>query len=308
MNEKVLLAVQEDVLAKLLSEAELSTVPGVLQRKLLTSASTPIPFLWMTERNGKIGTGYLVQMPHIEADVKETGIGDCTLVVPIITFEMPNLAQAAVNGSRMTSEEIALIIRRLMRGFVLDGILSFFTEGNSIEPTAFEDENGKLSDLVSYVVNIKGRFRSPSDSRVGTPTISETSLSVTLANATGFSAANIYYTADGSFPGTGNAGIQGGNIVANGAVYDSHGHYAAATAAGARYIITDAVGAVTVITASGSTYALAGAAGTAVTQAFHMAAVQPYSAPFTVTSGTVVRFAAYLSGYSGSIAVNRTII
>lgn len=235
MSERVLIALQDDCLDKLQSEAAFATVNLVSQRKFLTSSMAELSSCWLTARGNKQGTAIIVGMPYIEDDLQQTGVSDATVAIPFYVFEQPDLAQST-GGPQLHAEELAITLRKLMRGFVFDGVCSLFTEGRSIVPAEPPADN---TDVVCYEVTLKGRLRMPAESRVAVPTIAEAALTVTLTNQT--SGATIYYTTDGSFPGAGNS------------------------------------------------------------------AAHVYSTPFTVTSGTVVRFAAYKTGLSGSHVVQRTI-
>jgi len=229
--DRILLQLQEDLTAKLLSEAALAKVNIVSLRKLLIDSTVDVSMAWLTPRAGKLGTGIVVGMPGFTEELKETGLSDVTVEVPIFCLEYPPSAQSAASGSRLTAPELAVIARRLLRGWVIEGVGSFFTEGQAIQPDAPPPDH---DDVVCHVLTVKLRLRQVADTRCARPTISEAALAVTLTNVT--SGATIYYTKDGTFPGSGNS------------------------------------------------------------------AALVYAAPFAVTSGTVVRWAAYKSGVSGSLA------
>jgi hypothetical protein len=235
-DERILLAMQEDALHKLLSEAALEEVNIVLFRKLLVSSQVEVSLVYLEARNDKSGTGIVVGMPYLDDENAQTGISDATLCLPIYCLEKPDIAQSEEGGSLLSAEQIALTVRRLLRGFIIDGKVTLFTEGRGIRSF---DAPPSAKGAVCYEVLLKGRLRQSVDTRCALPTISEAALTVTLANVT--SGATIYYTTDGSFPGPGNA------------------------------------------------------------------AAEEYSAPFAVASGTVVRWAAYKDGLSGSHAGQATI-
>lgn len=196
--ETILTDVQDDALAKLLSEPELATINMSLLRKLLTTSEVDASVVYMTARGGKSGTGLVVGMPFLDAEAKETGIADSMFNLPIYAFESPDISQDATNGCLMTAEEALVRARRIFRGWVLNS-LSFFTEDKSIEP--FEPPD-YLKGTVSYRLTVKARLRQVAAQRCALPTLTENALTVTLTNGT--SGATIYYTTDDSFPGPGN--------------------------------------------------------------------------------------------------------
>ena len=307
-DTKVLIMVQDFAVAKALSEPAFATVNILGQRKLLTSSDVNLAFAWINFRGGKFGTGIVFGMPFIEDERKETGISDSTIVLPIHCFEHPDSAQKAATGSRITAEELVMAVRKMFRGFVIDGVASFFTEGRSISPSAVSDPNSPnnfLSDVIAYELHLRGRLRSPTEQRTEVPTISETSLEVTL---TGPTDSDVYFTIDGtSFPGAGDVNTQGSNLVPADSVFDEAGNYSVTVTPGARYVTLDALGNPTAFIAVSDTNTLIGEVGAAVAAQVFPAAAQIYSDPFTVTSGTVIFFAAYLAGKSGSNVIQRTI-
>lgn len=235
--DKILTESQVDIEAKLLSEDELATINVISQRKLLSSSEAKVSEVWSTARGGKIGTGIMVGMPYLDNERGETGMSEANLCVPLFMFEHPDTAQTTDLGSGKTAEELGLISRRLLRGFGIEGKnISFFTEGKSLTPAAPPKD---IEDVICYQLLIKAVLVQAVAVRCAIPSISEAALTVTLTNQT--SGATIYYTIDGSFPGSGNA------------------------------------------------------------------AAIAYTVPFLVTSGTVVRWAAYKTGLSGSITGQATI-
>ncbi len=233
----ILEIIQDDCADKLNSEDLFSTISVVAVRKLQIVSEIARRLPHLTVKNSKVGCGVLVGMPVI--DVVDPNVPGPQLEVrlPFRVQENPTINQGS-GGTQKSAEEVALNILKIVHQFQLAGFVGFYGDKGAITP------NTEFEGLVTYDVTLTGRLGTTPLTKCAMPTIAEATLTITLACAT--SGAAIYYTADGTFPGS-------TNLVSNG--------------------------------------------GTAVL----------YTVPFAVTSGTVVRYAAFKTGLIGS-DVGRAII
>ena len=195
----ILKRVQDDLLAKLLSEPELQHVTVVEHTKLLTGSETQVAAVWMQSRNDKLGTAIVVAAPWFENEAAATAMTKVLLVMPLWVICHPDTALATAAGSGVSAEAAVLTARRLLRGWAVEGVGSFFTEGRSFE----QFQPPANLDVVGYQLLLKCTLLQADCARVAVPTFSQSGSTVTLACVTASS--TIYYTLDGSFPGPGNS-------------------------------------------------------------------------------------------------------
>jgi hypothetical protein len=225
--------IQPDIFNKLASEPYFATISLFQIRKerfqseineALSSAT------FDPGQSGKLpGATIEVLMPLLKTNLVNAPGPVVTLEQRLTVKENPQI-NLATGGVNLTAEQIAVEILQTLHQFYLGGICqALYPAAQAMAP------NGSFSGLVAYDVVLHATFNLTPQTRTGCPLPpTEAGLTLTFAPPASDPTATIYYTTDGSFPGTGNA------------------------------------------------------------------AAKVYGAPFAVTSGTTVRWAAYVAGKLGS--------
>lgn len=240
-----LLQLQEDSLGLLMSAPKLTNVNVVLERKLVMQSQVELDTIWITPRNGRSGTGILVEMPTVDVPGKQSVGPQQNLHASFVAFQNGDMALTPEIGSGLTAEEIAQRILDTLHMQELQGVGTLYAIDRAIEPAR------EYEFIQAYRVSlfIKSSVANQTQ-RTAPVTISVNAGEATLACAT--SGVAIYYTLDGSFP-------------------------------------------------------CAAAAQNPVTNESINSGSQLYSAPFAVTSGQVLRAAAFKDGYNAGQIAQQTI-
>lgn len=201
---------QEDVTWALLSADSLDRVNIVQERKLRLEQQPNEPpqgvlqmaAFWLLPRNGHSGCGVAVEMPSIFTPHPNLPGPEFQLVITCAVVEEPNLNFTPNQGTGQSAEEVAQLVLEILHGLHLEGLGDLFAKGVAIE-TAKDFQN-----LLAYRVRLTMLNLRPQTARVPNPIITELAGLITLANATAYLPAAIYYTLDGTFPGRGNPAAQ----------------------------------------------------------------------------------------------------
>lgn len=189
---------QEDLYHLLLSAGTLADINVVQHRRLRLAAELEISTLWQMPRNGKAGCGVLVNMPEVQVGHANLPGPEFVTTISFSVVEEPNL-NFAPGGTQLSAEEVAQRVAELLHGYAggnWGGAL--FAKGAVVTPDTDFPEG-----LLAYKVTLNLRLVRTQTARVATPTVSIDGENLTtLACAT--AGAAIYYTLDGSFPGSGN--------------------------------------------------------------------------------------------------------
>lgn len=188
---------QDHLLAKLLSEPLLNSVAIVSFRKQITldTASRTAPHL--AGRNGKVGSGILINLPS--ADPTDDDLGGAQMIanVSLDILNKDDLALVLSNGSQLTAEDVVAIVWFLLHQWLHQGTGAgnWFVSG--FDP--IEDQRGAYG----YRLILTVRFANDQPAKCANVIAVVAGGHATLTCATAASA--VYYTLDGSFPGPGNS-------------------------------------------------------------------------------------------------------
>jgi hypothetical protein len=221
-----LVQLQNDVTEALLACEALANVNVVQYRKLRISGEIDWTLLPQGGRNGKNGAGILVNMPEADCRLPNTEGPQFDLLPSFLVVEIPEINMDQTGGTMLSAEEIAQWVLDCLHLLQIDGMGQLAAAPKPIAPST------EFTGCVCYRVNMRLMNPRGQTIRVGYISGSFLSNECTLSCIT--AGATIYYTTDGTFPGSGNT------------------------------------------------------------------AALVYSAPFTVTPGTVVRAAAYKTGFNSS--------
>lgn len=200
------LQLQDDVARILLSEDRLAKVNIVTRHKLLSDGSR-LPdqtvayesLVYVTPRNGKKGTGIIVEPPQFRVQSPNVSGPQGDVIVEMLVLEDRMLSQAPQSGTLLSSDLAAQIILDALHHFADEASGTFRAEGNAIQPAQ------DWEPLHGYRVQVRFDARRTQTARCGAVTISIGAGQATLTTTT--AGAQIFYTLDGSFPGKTDAGI-----------------------------------------------------------------------------------------------------
>lgn len=195
----ILEQLQSDVTFFLEGDERFAYIPVRSVRKLQITSEIAAKLPHLTTKNSKLGCGVLVGMPIILDDTPNLPGGLQKVRLGLRVHENPTINLSA-SGSQLSAETVALNALQVLRALEIEGLGSLHPAEVSVQPdTSFEG-------LVTYEVFMEASLVSSALERVLLPTISESALTVTLTNQT--SGATIYYTTDGTLPGSANTAAQ----------------------------------------------------------------------------------------------------
>ncbi|HZM01556.1 MAG TPA: FN3 associated domain-containing protein [Candidatus Saccharimonadales bacterium] len=196
--------IQPDIFAKLASEPYFATISlfQIRQERFQSEIDDALSSATFDpSQSGKLpGATIEVFMPVVRTNLCNAPGPVVTLEQRLVVKENPtiNLAEGGVN---LTAEEIAVQILQTLHQFYLGGVCqALYPAADAIVP------NRAFPDLVAYDVILQATFNLTPPARTTCPLPpTEASLVVTFLPPASDPDAAIYYTADGSFPGPGNA-------------------------------------------------------------------------------------------------------
>ena len=194
-------SVQPDVCGKLLSEAYFANVAifAVREKRLDTEVNQALSGL--QGRNGKGGATIEVLMPTLKTALPDTAGPVCVLEQAFIVKEQPTVNLGA-NGTGLTCEEIAVNLAQTFQLFFLGGPM----QGFYAAPAFYKYVNeGKEKPFVAIEVTLHATFVLTALQRTVGPAAAAAAQTVTLTDLQPGGGSAIFYTTDGSFPGSGNA-------------------------------------------------------------------------------------------------------
>ena len=194
----LLLTLQQDLVDKLNSESWFYYVSVVSLRKQVITQEIQRRLPHLSGKNGRKGCGVMVNIPRIDAIQPNLAAPQGDILVGIDVIEQPEI-NFNPGGTMLTAEETARAVRGTLHQFAIEGKILLYQDKKAIEP---------LSDLVypgclGYRVNLRGRMSELPQSKCVVPSITESGGSVSLTTTD--EGATIYFTVDGSFPGSSNA-------------------------------------------------------------------------------------------------------
>jgi hypothetical protein len=193
-------SVQPDVYNKLLSEAYFANIAvfSIREKRLDTEVNRALSGL--QGRNGKGGATIEVLMPTLKTAMPDTAGPVCILEQKFIVKEQPTVNLGA-NGTGLTCEQIAVNLAQTFQLFFLGGPMQGFYAGAAFYKYV---ATGSDKPFVAIQVVLNATFVLTALQRTVAPAAAAAAETVTLADQQPGGGSTIYYTTDGSFPGSGN--------------------------------------------------------------------------------------------------------
>jgi Fn3 associated len=193
-------SVQPDVYYKLLTEPWFENIAVFKIREKRLDSEVNRALAGLAGQNGKGGATIEVLMPSLKSALPETAGPICTLEQSFIVKEQPTVNQGA-NGTGLSVEQIAVNLAQTFQLFYLGGPMQGFyaaPEFYKYQPVP----NG--SPFIAVAVVLQATFALTPLARTLAPAASAVGETVTLTDQQPGGGSAIYYTTDGSFPGSGN--------------------------------------------------------------------------------------------------------
>jgi Fn3 associated len=193
-------SVQPDVYYKLLTEAWFENIAIFKTREKRLDTEVNRALTGLGGRNGKGGATIEVLMPSLKSALPETAGPVCTLEQKFIVKEQPTVNQNA-NGTGLSVEQIAVNIAQTFQLFYLGGPMQgFYAAPEFYRYEPMPDD----APFIAVAVTLHATFALSALTRIIVPGVSAIAETVTLTDQQPGGGSAIYYTTDGSFPGSGN--------------------------------------------------------------------------------------------------------
>lgn len=188
-----LVQLQADLLGLLMSAPALANVNVVSERKFLVQSEINFDTLWTTPRNGRSGTGILIEMPSIEAPGKQTPGPTQNLRPTFVVFQNGDAALEPTTGSGLAAETICQLVLDTLHMQELQGIGTLYANDRAVEPAR------EYEFVHAYRVALFLKSAASNQTQRTAPVVmSSNGVTATLSCAT--PDAEIWFTLDGSMP------------------------------------------------------------------------------------------------------------
>ena len=196
----LLLQLQQDVADKLNSEAAFEYIAVATLRRHVIRSEVDRRLAHLTLKNGRKGCGLTVRMPSLQGIQPNVAPAQGEVLVAVDAVESPEINFNA-GGTQVTAEEAARAARAALHQFGIEGKILLYQDEKAIEPLAGLEK--EFPGCLGYRVLLRGRMSEAAAAKCALPEIAAPGLTVSLSTTD--QGAAIYYTTDGSFPGSGNA-------------------------------------------------------------------------------------------------------
>jgi len=196
----LLLQLQQDVCDKLNSEAAFEYLAVATLRGHVIRSEVERRVAHLTGKNGRKGCGLTVRMPSLQGIQPNVAPAQGEVLVAVDVVEIPEINFNA-GGTQVTAEEAARAARAALHQFAIEGKILLYQDEKAIEPLPGLEK--EYPGCLGYRVLLRGRMSEAAAAKCALPGIAAPGQTVSFSTTD--QGAAIYYTADGSFPGPGNA-------------------------------------------------------------------------------------------------------
>lgn len=195
-------ALQDDLTDMLLNHAPLNKIGVTQERKFLVDSAMAIDALWLTPRNGGQGTGIVVEDVRPQVNAKSDGkVFD--LICGFVILAERNMAMTPDIGCMLQPEQVEAVVISLLNGKVLQPYGQLCGSGQIGGPANdwIDDNKGIYARRVSLKF-----LNAPIQTDTCDPVIiTNAAGTISITSGSAADGLQIYYTLDGSFPGSDNS-------------------------------------------------------------------------------------------------------
>jgi hypothetical protein len=200
----LLLQLQQDLADKINSEPAFDAIACFTHRTMVIAREIEKRAPHLAGKNGTKGCGIMVLMPvmqgifpNVTPPQSEVKLGFWVVENPEINFN--------AGGTQLACEQVARMVRQCVNLLQIEGKLALYQETTVISPIHGIEKT--YPGCCGYQVNMTGRMSEVAVQKCALPTLAESALTITLSTTDGGAA--IYYTLDGTYPGSVNAALAG---------------------------------------------------------------------------------------------------
>ena len=201
VNASILTALQSEALNRLLSESYFSDITGYVEDDSVTLTKIQNTLRGIQLKGGKQGAAFVVRMPRLVVSGGDVAGPEGVAEIVVECVHLPVYNDTDRGGTGKDADEIALYAVNTLHEYLprgLDGVRGNFMAGtDAIEPVGASEKGVAYLARVRVPVTV-GRTR-----RVARPAASAGGGNITATCST--AGASIYFTTDGSYPGSGNS-------------------------------------------------------------------------------------------------------
>ena len=200
VNSTILTSLQSEALNRLLSEDYFSDITGYIEDDSVTLTRIQNTLKGIQLKDGKQGAAFVVRMPRLVVSGGDVAGPEGTAEIVVECVHLPIYNDSAKGGTGKDADEIALYVVNTLHEYLprgLDGVRgNFMASNDAIEPIGASEKG------VAYLARVRVPITVGRTTRVARPAASASGGNVTATCST--AGAAIYYTTDGSYPGSGN--------------------------------------------------------------------------------------------------------